>query len=265
MARCLNGIYRLASHKMARSEVSCIWFIHSRKFTETLITAISAGIVLPRFLTRLFATNGCLLPPLAEQRRIVARIDELFTEIADGETALTRARDDLDTWRRALLKAAVTGELTREWREHNKPNETGENCCSAIKLLGENNRIRGVAESWRASSSGKLPHSIDLGLDDARSPDFCAPSNGYSRRLREMDKALMAWLTAPTSGRPNLSNDAVKIFPKPSIRTHEAVSQTRRSTILDGATAAISLALPRSRRAIAHVCASEHVFRVRTS
>ena len=65
------------------------------------------------------------IAPLAEQRRIVARIDELFTEIADGEAALTRARNDLDTWRRALLKAAVTGELTREWREHNEPNETG--------------------------------------------------------------------------------------------------------------------------------------------
>ncbi len=63
------------------------------------------------------------IAPLAEQRRIVARIDELFTEIADGEAALARARDDLDTWRRALLKAAVTGELTTEWREANLPNE----------------------------------------------------------------------------------------------------------------------------------------------
>src|SRR3954464_10022638 len=50
------------------------------------------------------------LPPLAEQRRIVTRIDELFAEIAEGEAALERARRDLDVWRRALLKAAVTGE-----------------------------------------------------------------------------------------------------------------------------------------------------------
>jgi type I restriction enzyme S subunit len=65
--------------------------------------------------------NDVLVPiaPVAEQRRIVARIDELFTEIADGETALARARDGLDTWRRSLLKAAVTGELTRQWREKN--------------------------------------------------------------------------------------------------------------------------------------------------
>src|ERR1700728_5152157 len=65
------------------------------------------------------------IAPVNEQRRIVARIDELFTEIADGETLLTRARDDLDTWRRALLKAAVTGELTRKWRQTFRGNESG--------------------------------------------------------------------------------------------------------------------------------------------
>lgn len=65
------------------------------------------------------------IAPSAEQRRIAARIDELFTDIADGEAELARARDDLDTWRRALLKAAVTGELTRDWRDHNPSQETG--------------------------------------------------------------------------------------------------------------------------------------------
>jgi type I restriction enzyme S subunit len=77
------------------------------------------------------------IPPAAEQRRIVARIDELFTEIADGETMLTRARDNLDTWRSALLKAAVTGELTREWREHNKSNVTGHDLVAEAALLKE--------------------------------------------------------------------------------------------------------------------------------
>ena len=77
--------------------------------------------------------------PLAEQRRIVARIDELFAEIAEGEAALQRARQGLDTWRRALLKAAVTGELTRDWRDANRPAETG------ADLLA---RIRAERGSW---------------------------------------------------------------------------------------------------------------------
>ncbi len=65
------------------------------------------------------------LAPLAEQRRIVARIDALFAEIAEGEAALAAARKGLDTFRRALLKAAVTGELTKDWRAANPVTETG--------------------------------------------------------------------------------------------------------------------------------------------
>lgn len=101
------------------------------------------------------------IPPTAEQRRIVARIDQLFTEIADGETALTRARDDLDTWRRALLKAAVTGELTREWREHNKPNETGR------ELLGRISEIRSKLANGRRLNRRRASRAADeLGQSD---------------------------------------------------------------------------------------------------
>lgn len=75
------------------------------------------------------------IPPITEQQRIVARIDELFTDIADGEAELTRASNDLDTWRSALLKAAVTGELTREWREQNKSNATGEDVVAEAASL----------------------------------------------------------------------------------------------------------------------------------
>ena len=71
--------------------------------------------------------------PPAEQRRIVGRIDELFAEIAEGEAALKSARQGLDLWRRSLLKAAVTGELTRDWRETHKPVETGADLLARIR------------------------------------------------------------------------------------------------------------------------------------
>ena len=66
------------------------------------------------------------LPPVETQRRIIARIEELFAELDDGEAALARAWDDLKTYRKSLLKAAVTGELTADWREANPMQETGE-------------------------------------------------------------------------------------------------------------------------------------------
>jgi type I restriction enzyme S subunit len=57
------------------------------------------------------------LPPAAEQHRIVAKIEELFTQLDAGVAALEKAKAQLLRYRQAVLKAAVEGELTREWRE----------------------------------------------------------------------------------------------------------------------------------------------------
>jgi type I restriction enzyme S subunit len=72
------------------------------------------------------------LPPLAEQRRIVARVDALISEIDEGMAALDAARKSLDTFRRALLKAAVSGELTKDWRTTNVVSETGQDLLNSI-------------------------------------------------------------------------------------------------------------------------------------
>lgn len=65
------------------------------------------------------------LPPLAEQRRIVARIEELFSKLDAGTAELKRTQALLKRYRQSLLHAAVTGELSREWRAANPATETG--------------------------------------------------------------------------------------------------------------------------------------------
>ena len=72
------------------------------------------------------------IPTIEVQRAIVAHIDELFTDLDNGEAALALARADLGTWRKALLKAAVTGELTADWRAANPPTETGADLLARI-------------------------------------------------------------------------------------------------------------------------------------
>lgn len=51
------------------------------------------------------------LPPLVEQRRIVAAIEELFSRIDAGGEALQRARRNLKRMRAAVVQAAVTARL----------------------------------------------------------------------------------------------------------------------------------------------------------
>jgi type I restriction enzyme S subunit len=58
--------------------------------------------------------------PENEQKRIVSKIDELFSRIDEGERALERVQKLVERYRQSVLKAAVTGELTREWREKHK-------------------------------------------------------------------------------------------------------------------------------------------------
>ena len=60
------------------------------------------------------------IAPLEQQKRIVAKIEELFSHIDVGIKALQKAKQLLKQYRQSILKAAVTGELTKEWREANK-------------------------------------------------------------------------------------------------------------------------------------------------
>lgn len=65
------------------------------------------------------AKRSMPLPPFAEQHRIVAKIEELFSELDAGEESLRRARQQLGTYRQSLLKQAFEGKLTEQWRKQN--------------------------------------------------------------------------------------------------------------------------------------------------
>lgn len=60
------------------------------------------------------------LPPLAEQRRIVDRIESLFDKLDQAKELAQNAIDSFETRKAAILHKAFTGELTAKWREeHN--------------------------------------------------------------------------------------------------------------------------------------------------
>lgn len=56
--------------------------------------------------------------PLNEQRRIVETYEELSSDLTAGVAALERVREKLKLYRASVLKAAVEGTLTAEWRRH---------------------------------------------------------------------------------------------------------------------------------------------------
>jgi type I restriction enzyme, S subunit len=61
-----------------------------------------------------------LLPPLEEQKRIAEKLEKLLARVDIGLEHLNRVPDILKRFRQAVVAAATSGELTREWREANK-------------------------------------------------------------------------------------------------------------------------------------------------
>ena len=109
------------------------------------------------------------LPPLPEQHRIVAKIEELFSELDKGIESLKAARAKLDIYRQAVLKHAFEGKLTAQWREENKEKlETPEQLLSRIKRE-RNVRYEKQLKEWKATVE-KWEKDGKLGKRPARTP-----------------------------------------------------------------------------------------------
>lgn len=78
------------------------------------------------------------LPPLKEQFRIVAKLEELLPALDAGVSELQAAQDKLVHYRQSLLKSAINGTLTAEWRSLHNVEETGQ---ELLTRLLENHRL----------------------------------------------------------------------------------------------------------------------------
>lgn len=90
--------------------------------------------------------------PLAsekEQKSIVAKIEELFSELDSGIASLKTAREQLKIYRQALLKHAFEGKLTEQWRKDNADKlETLEQLLARIQTERET-RYQQQLDEWK--------------------------------------------------------------------------------------------------------------------
>jgi len=90
-----------------------------------------------------------------EQRRIIAKIEELFSDLDAGVAALERVRANLKRYRAAVLHAAVTGRLTEAWRKQNPQTEAADNLLDRILKLREQRWTDHQVEKF--NKAGKAP------------------------------------------------------------------------------------------------------------
>ena len=89
------------------------------------------------------------LAPEVEQQLIVAKIEELFSELDSGIASLKTAREQLKIYRQALLKHAFEGKLTAQWRKDNADKlETPEQLLTRIQTERET-RYQQQLDEWK--------------------------------------------------------------------------------------------------------------------
>ncbi len=89
------------------------------KSAKQLAESVATGTTFKEISGSAFSKMPVPLPPTAEQHRIVAKIEELFSELDQGVASLKTAREQLKVYRQSLLKNAFEGKLTAAtgWRE----------------------------------------------------------------------------------------------------------------------------------------------------
>jgi type I restriction enzyme S subunit len=78
------------------------------------IEELQSGTTRKRISRANLATIKLPLPPLPEQHRIVAKLEELLSELEKGKEQLHTALDQLKVYRQAVLKYAFEGKLTNK-------------------------------------------------------------------------------------------------------------------------------------------------------
>ncbi len=118
------------------------------------------GVGQPNVNGTILSTLKLPLPPLNEQARIVAKIEELFTKLDAGIDALRAIQKQIKRYRQAVLRDAVTGELTKAWREENQAElEPGD---ALLKRILTERRDRWEQEQLKKfAESGKTPKNAD--------------------------------------------------------------------------------------------------------
>lgn len=138
------------------------------------IADLQSGSTRKRISRGNLATIELPIAPLAEQRRLVAKIEELYSELDKGVEALIAAREQLKAYRQSVLKHAFEGKLTEDWRTKNADKlEAPETLLARIKREREaryqqaHDDWESALATWRANGEkGRKPPK------PGRLPDF---------------------------------------------------------------------------------------------
>jgi type I restriction enzyme S subunit len=132
------------------------------------------------------------LAPLKEQKLIVAEIEKQFSRLDDAVANLKRVKANLKRYKAAVLKAAVEGKLTEEWR---KAHPDVEPASELLKRILADRR-----EKWEKAELAKMKTQGKKPKDDKWKKNYQEPELFTSTvEVRDLPKGWV-WVTVAQIG-----------------------------------------------------------------
>ena len=117
--------------------------------------------------TKICAMPFPLPPTLAEQQRIVNRIESMFAKLDEAKEKAQNVVDGFETRKAAILHKAFTGELTAKWRKENGIEKNKEldfiyNFVNEFLYKSISCIVDGITSSFRCGVSSKLDAPLKI-------------------------------------------------------------------------------------------------------
>lgn len=155
------------------SQISSAKFLTYLLNSELVIKQIAVhvkGTTRPRINLSVIRGLQLPLPPLAEQKVIADKLDELLAQVESTKARLDAIPAILKSFRQSLLAAAVSGKLTEEWRGTSDYQSINE--YFSAPRCWEKSKIEFVVEYVTSGSRGWAKYYSDSGSIFIRSQDI---------------------------------------------------------------------------------------------
>lgn len=159
-------------------------FLRQESFRTAAEKEMTGSVGQKRVPTEYLEQVELPLPPLAEQRRIVAAVEAVLAKVNAARERLNRVPAILKRFRRAVLSAACSGRLTADWREQNAGIESAAAALTRLELtpLADDalpDEPEAIPSSWRWVRFGELVSELRNGLSPR--PSQTPPGNPILR------------------------------------------------------------------------------------
>lgn len=128
----LHSIALIKPHSEIKRTKFAYYFLKTKFAQDQALEGVKS-IGVPDLGLKKIKSMRILIPPLAEQHRIVAAIEALFARLDAAQARLDMVPGIIQQFRQAVLVAACVGRLTEDWRAENQDMEDANTLLYLIK------------------------------------------------------------------------------------------------------------------------------------